>query len=139
MATFDYASIRDNKVKPAIERFGQTITITRNEDLGNWTKSYNPVEMRYEWYNSDTLQTVYVEPAETVVVYTGTGVLTNYTNEEIDDTNILRQDKKLLTIDLPQAQQGDIVTIGTTDYAVASVKVISPGGVDVLYILQVRV
>jgi len=139
MATFDYASIRDNKVKPAIERFGQTITITRNENLDDWEKRYNAVEMRYEWYNSTTLQTVYTEPAETIVTYSGQGVLTDFSNEEIDDTNILRQDKKILTIELPEGRPGDKVTVAETDYGLVNTRVVSPGGVDVLYIMQVRV
>ena len=139
MATFDYASIRDNKVIPNIIRFGQQLTITRNENTTLWVKSYDPVLMKYKWTNTDTSAVVYIAPPATIITYTGVGVLTEYEQEEIDGTNIKREDKKILTIDVPEPIFGDVVTIGGTKYQVIYTQKISPGGVDVLYKVQVRV
>lgn len=139
MATFDYVGLKNNTVIPNLIRFGIDITLSRLEDITDWEKRYDAVEMKYYWYNTTTTATQDDPPAGTPTPYTSVGVLTKYTNDEIDNTNIKRGDMKLLTIDIPEPTLGDVITIGTTDWGVVNSEQISPDNTTiVLWKVQVR-
>lgn len=116
----DYASIAAN-AQAAIENAGTTVTLTRST-----VDSFDP-----------TLGTV-VPGAD--LTATGSGVMTNYSNYNIDGTVIKQGDMKLLIgPELAFAPEvNDIATVDSVAWKIVNVKPITPAGIDCLYICQVR-
>ncbi len=86
-------------------------------------------------YDPETGESV----TETGTTYSGYVVPTDYKLYEIDGTNILRGDKKLLCHKMSQVPcVGDFATISGTEYRVVSVMPTRLSGNDVIYSLQVR-
>lgn len=123
MATFDYAGIRDNVANKLIDKFGQPGTI-RAPGAKTGDK-WNP--------------TIGAPTTEACVL-----VELEYTQSEIDGTLILAKDKKVLvkvgglTKEF-MVNATELIYGGVTHIVVQPVKPLSPGGVLLLWELQVRV
>lgn len=104
----------------AIREFGQTVTITHT------TGVYDPA-------------TGAVSSAGTT--QTGTAVELEYSVSEIDGVLIQRGDKKLLVSvsGITAIEPNDTCTVGGMVCIVKNVKPLSPGGIVLLYEVQVRV
>lgn len=144
MATYDYSAIEDNVARPLIVRFGTTVTVTRTEDTTVYEKEYDPITFSYYWIDKVTGQRFDSQPGSTTKTYNGLCVLTAFTEEEIDNTNILSGDKKLLAIDIPEPKQGDLFTLinkdgSTTTYKYINNKPVAPHNIAVVHRVQVRV
>lgn len=133
-----YINLRDETVIPLIIEFGQTITLTRNGDGGDWVKEFVPDEGRYQWRNTSTSAIVYEPPAPAETTINGIGVITNFEDATIDETLVKRGDKLLLTIDLGEPQINDKFQVGGVTYNYINHETVSPGGTDVLYKIQLR-
>ena len=115
MATFDYASLKANTVTPLLQKFGATKTLVREAE-----SSYDPV-------------TDVTVPGITEN-YSGNAVMTMYNRIEIDNTNILANDRKVLW-DGEEPRQNDKID----DFRVVRFERVSPDDAsNVMYILQVR-
>lgn len=137
--SYDYATLRDETVYPLIQRFGTPVTLSRIEDTAIFVKSYDPVSMNFKWTNQDTGEIVYDEPDSVEKKYNGYTIITRFRNEEIDGTTIKRGDRRLLAIGIPEPKAGDVLTIGDTEFSYIFADPIAPGGVAVVYRIQVRV
>jgi len=79
------------------------------------------------------------EIQSTPSTYTGNGVALNYNKNEIDDTNVLRGDIKLILEATTTAPIiGDKVTIDAIVYRVMGIKTTSPAETVVIYEIQLR-
>jgi hypothetical protein len=136
---YDYANLRDTVALPLIQNYGVPITLFRIEDTAVWVKSYDPVEMRYQWTNQDTLDVVYEEPEPTQVTYNGYAVKTKFEMELVDGTRIKQEDIKLIAIGIPEPKDGDIFTVSGVEYKHVSTMAVEPGPTAVIYKVQVRV
>ena len=76
--------------------------------------------------------------AGTTTAYSANGVLLDFNTMLIDGDNILRTDKRFVMEagDIPEVH--DVVTVNSVNYTVVAVRETSPGGVVVLYELQLR-
>lgn len=120
MAGFDYDAMQ-GVADELLEFFGgasqRTITYTTSET-----------------YNTTTLENVRAEST-----FTGWGVVTQYTQDEIDGTTIQRGDLKLVLQKTSRRPEVDnTVAIDGDDYRIISVDVVDPGGVDLVYKCQIR-
>ena len=104
----------------AIREFGQTVTITHLT-----AGAYNPATGAVS--NTSTVQT-------------GTAVELDYNVSEIDGVLIQRGDKKLLVAvsGITVIEPNDTCTVGAVVYLIKNVKPLSPGGIVLLYEVQVR-
>lgn len=137
---FDYQRVVYETVIPQITDKGTLITLTRIIDSSeSWEHVMDEVTFTEYWENKDTGEIVFVEPGEMTEVYTAMGVITDFTEEEINNTSIKTGDKKILSIELPKPLQGDVYTIRDMDYHYVNHVTVAPGDVDVLYKIQVRV
>ena len=103
---------------------GQIVTLSRADASGS--------------YNTSTSQQALAAP----VLYSGGAVVLDFPNKEIDNTTILRGDRKVLlpvTTSMPEPIVGDSLLIGGVEHVVISVKKLSPAGTAVLYTLGARV
>lgn len=76
------------------------------------------------------------------VTFSAYAVVLDFPAKEIDQTTVLRGDRKVLleaNASLPEPQVGDSVTVGGVVHAVTMVKVLRPAGVTVMYTLGIRV
>ena len=136
---FDYASVRDQVSLRLIQEFGMAATVTRIIDETEYVKGYDSVEGRTTWTKVSDGSITYTQPVATTGTYTGTVARLKYDTEQIDGTNIKKGDMKLLTITLPEPQNGDLYEVDGVTYKYVDHENVSPGGVDVLYKIQVRV
>jgi len=136
---YDYASLRDNVAYPLIERFGAPISLLRKADTSQIEKKYDPATKSFYWIDTTTLATFTEEPTAYSAEYSGYAVLTKYRNEEIDGTTVKRGDIKLIAIGIPLPILGDVITVNGTSYNYIYCDPVSPGAVDVVYKIQVRV
>lgn len=74
------------------------------------------------------------------VTYTGTGAVFDYSQRDVDGTNIRTGDRRVLlaTSGMVMPRTGDTITIGSTALTVVIGREINPAGVPVLYEAQVR-
>jgi len=121
MATYDYQNIKDNIALPLLLRFGTDVVVTRVEDTTIYEKEYDPITFIYYWVDKVTGQRFDTQPTSTTKTYNGQCVLTQYTDEERRNTNILETDRKLLAMGIPDPKPGDTYTLT------------SPSGVSVTY------
>ena len=71
--------------------------------------------------------------------YTGVGAALDFKTGEIDGEHVQFNDKRLILEATTTAPEiGDAATIGGLTHRVIDVKTVSPGGVVVIYILQLR-
>lgn len=106
--------------KELLEEFGCQVTLTYAE-----SQAYDPES------GSSTKQGY---------AYTGTGVKLDYESKDIDGTNILSSDQRvLIAVDIPVVPKaGNILLIGSKEWTVINSKPLDPGGEAVLYDVQVR-
>lgn len=104
----------------AIREFGQAVTIT-HYTVGVYDPATSSV-------------------SSTETVQNGTAVELDYNVSEIDGVLIQRGDKKLLVSvsGITAIEPNDTCTVGSVVYIVKSVKPLSPGGIVLLYEVQVR-
>jgi hypothetical protein len=103
-----------------IQKSGQAVTVTHIV-----TGAYNPA--------TGTV-------SSTSTVQSGFAVELAYSHSEIDGTLILRGDKKLLLSisGMTAVSVDDTCTVGGVVYLIKNVKPLSPGGIVLLYELQLR-
>jgi len=119
-------------------KFGQDITITRNENA-EWVKSYDNVLSKYKWTHTIApFEVVYTTPPPQT--FTGKGVVTDYKTHLIDETVIKRGDKMLvLTTDMPSPKLTDVFAINGENWKmVYPYTEVNPAGTKLVYKLQVR-
>ena len=134
-----YEGLRDDTVIPLISQFGQTITRVRVQDTSTWVKEYVPSEGRYRWRNTESGAVQYTEPTGTSTTTTGQGVITSFEDSLIDGTLIQRGDKLLLSQNIGAPAANDVYTVSGVSYNYIRHETVSPGGVDVLYKIQLRI
>jgi len=128
-----------------LEQSGMPVVLSRYESAGNWIKDYDPVEGCDRWTNSTTEEVTYTAPASTPTEYTGYGVRTQFNINEIDGTNIRRDDIRLVLSTsqangsaMPEPQEGDKFTMDGATYNYVSHERKAPATTDLVYIVQVR-
>jgi len=136
---YDYASLRDNVAFPLIERFGAPVSLLRKRDTAEIQKKYDPATKSFYWIDIVTLEIFTEEPEAYSIEYQGYAVLTKYRNEEIDGTTVKRGDIKLIAIGIPLPLLGDVFTVNGTRYNYIYCDPVSPGAVDIVYKIQVRI
>jgi hypothetical protein len=105
-----------------IEEYGRTVILRRNNE-----GAYNA--------DTDTMDGGTVSDVSVKVLFT------EYRQNEIDNTIILRGDKKILIADAALGfapQHNDIIVDGTDHYKVINLSTVQPGDTPLLYKLQVR-
>lgn len=103
-----------------IDKFGQALTLTKTTGGGGFDANGDPVV-----------------PSSTTI--TGNGVKLDFKQDEIDGTNIVAGDAKLLLGSASGApEDGMTVPIGGLTWRVMINKPLDPAGVDVIYTLQLR-
>lgn len=117
---FDYAAIKVNVADKLIEKFGAPVTLTKTVGGGGYDENGDPVV-----------------PSATTV--TGDGVKLDFKQDEIDGTNIVAGDARLLLGSASGAPvNGMTVPIGGVTWRVMQVWPLEPAGVNVMYTLQLR-
>lgn len=134
-----YTELRDDVAIPLISQYGQTITRTRIADTSTWVKEYVPEEGRFRWRNTSSGAIQYTAPTGTTTTTSGNGIVTQFEDSQIDETLVLRGDKLLITQNLGPPEITDTFTISGVVYSYINHETISPGGVDVIYKIQIRV
>ncbi len=131
MSTYDYSSIYD-RAKELITKYGGTFQIKTLDG----EKTYDPASQSNVYTSSDG-----TESTEPTYVYTdGLGVLTSYSDDEVDNENIKKSDKKILAIDITEPESDDVIVIGTKEYQYISHEAVQPNMEDtILYKIQVRI
>lgn len=103
-----------------LTNYGESITCTR----GN-SGAYDPSDLTVD--------------ASANIEYTGVGLPTNYSIDEIDGINVKVDDSLVLFYSTTEPQPGDTFKYNTIDYNVITVERIRAQGEDVFYKVQVRV
>lgn len=103
-----------------ITKFGQAITLTSVT-----TGAYSPATGA---------------ASQTTTTQTVRGVEEAYAQREIDGTNVLSGDKRVVIAasGITAPQVNDICTMAGTDYMVKKVDTLAPGGTPLTYTLQLR-
>ena len=72
--------------------------------------------------------------------FSGVGAVFNYRAEDIDGTKVIQGDQIVYcdAVNLVRTQPNEPIKIGGRDCTAISLDVVSPGGQDILYIIQVR-
>lgn len=139
MAKFDYTTLREDKIVPLIERFGTSVVLKRTEDTSLYKKEYDPSEMRNYWEDTVTGERFYTKPEPTQKEYKGICLNTRYTIEDIDGTNVQMGDRRLLAMNIPKPETGEILTVSGEDFAVVIADEVAPGDTLLFYRIQVRI
>jgi len=114
---FDYAGLA-NTVADILEEFGTSITITPPNTTTN-------------------LLTGEKTGAGTPIV--GNGCLFEYEKSDIDGNNVQSGDMQLLMENVAsEPPVNSVATVGGVDWKVIAVQPLQPGGVNLIYTLQVR-
>jgi hypothetical protein len=132
-----YTDIRDDVAIPLVEEYGQSITVKRYVD-GDWERKFSTSELKYYWEDSEGT-IVWTDPSGEPVEYSGYGVVTFFSEDQIDGTNIQQSDRLIIAVSISEPQIGDVFVIGSTEYKYVNHKTVSPGGTDILYKVQVRI
>jgi len=104
-----------------LTKFGQAVDISRDT-----TSSFNPA-------------TGITTPGAQVTD-SGFGASFDYTAQEIDGTNIIKGDIRLILNSVTRTpESGDTVTIDSVVYRLMNVEKIAPAGTVVIYDIQLRV
>lgn len=104
-----------------LREFGQAVTLARNMP--------------------GTYDAATSAPASgSMLTYTGTGAVFDYSQRDVDGTKIRTGDRRVLlaTSGMVMPRTGDTITIGSTALTVVTGREINPAGVPVLYEAQVR-
>lgn len=136
---YDYGRLRDSVVTPILREYGTQIKLSRTENTVTFEKKYDPVTLSYYWFIPSTGERFNTQPESTKRDYYGQGVLSNYRDEEIDGTNIKREDMKLIILGIPTPKQGDLFEVGNKVYKYEHHKTVSPAVEPVVYMVQVRI
>lgn len=117
-----YEKMRDGSAKKLITKYGAAMTLRRTSG-----GTYNP--------NAGSIS------GATTTDYPCRGVIQEYRAGEIDGMSVLFGDKKILVSAsglaiVPESE--DLLIIGSNTYSVINNSPLSPGGVDVIYTVQVR-
>ena len=105
-----------------ISEFGQAITLTKQ---GNESGGFDPV----------TGDVIAAQPNVTV---NGVGVLINYKTNEIDNTNILAGDAKIICSLTGSPEINMTLSFNGKIWRVINITTLQPSGTVVMYTLQVR-
>lgn len=118
---FDYNEAAADAVE-LITEFGQAITLTKQ---GNESGGFDPV----------TGDVIAAQPNITV---SGVGVLINYKTDEIDNSNILAGDAKILCSLTGTPEINMTVPFNGKTWRVVNIGTLQPSSTVVMYALQVR-
>ncbi len=114
----DYAALRTRQVAPIITKYGTAITLRQFADSFVAATGKN---------------------TRTATETSAHGVIQEYKQGTIDGTMVKQGDVMLISADLAaEPKQGDQVDIASVVWQVVSVTSVKPGGVIVLYTLQLR-
>ena len=136
---YDYGNLRDSVVTPILRQYGTNIKLLRTEDTLVFEKRYDPTTLSYYWFIPSTGERFDTQPESTRREYVGQGVLSNYKDEEVDGTNIKREDMKLIMTGVPTPKQGDLFEVGGKIYKYEFHKNVAPAVEPVVYLIQVRI
>jgi len=136
---YDYARLRDEVAQPLIENYGTALLLHRIEDTTEYVKHYDPVTMTYYWEEVSTGDRIDTEPLPVQQTYTGSCVIQRYRTDQIDGVIVQADDLRLVAAGIPKPQEGDVYTVAGVDYQFVRVDAVSPGAVDLIYKIQVRV
>ena len=131
-----YEALRDGTATPLIEEYGAEITLVRPWDSSDYDCEYDAELMREVCYDTDTGAEVTPGADQE---FTGSAVVDNYSKALIDGTAVQAGDRRMLCVGIPEPSAGvDAIKLDGATYQVVSVDPLSPGGVAVLYEVQVR-
>lgn len=117
---FNYAKSAATARK-LLANFGQDLTLTKASVLGGTDEVGNPL------------------PGTDELVITGKGVSLDYNRQEIDGTNIIMGDQKLILEATDNAPEVEMtVPVNGKTFRVMDVMPLEPAGTTVIYTLQVR-
>lgn len=117
-----YTTIRDGTAASLLSQYGTPMSL-RRETPGT--------------YNPTTGQVA----AGSTTDYVCYGVIDNYTLRDLQNSVIQTGDKRIYMTagaTIPEPKPGDTVVMGSTSWTVIDCVSLAPGGVAVLYTLQVR-
>lgn len=137
--SYDYANLKDETALPLIQRYGTPITVHRKGDTSMIEKKYNPATKSFYWVNTATGEEYAEEPDEVNFTFNGFAVLTRYTDNQVDGSLVKRGDIRLLAINIPHPQLGDLFKIGDSFYQYVYCEPIAPGNIAVVYKIQIRI
>ena len=118
---FNYNEAATDAVE-LITEFGQAITLTKQ---GNESGGFDPV----------TGDVIAAQPNVTV---SGVGVLVNYKSDEVDNTNILAGDAKIICSLTGTPEINMTLPFNGKAWRVINITTLQPSGTVVMYTLQVR-
>jgi len=123
---YDYASIKET-ADALIEKFGTEVQIERKAEGGDWNKKYNPETMHTYWEDSEGT-IVYTAPEDSISVWTGTAIITNWSYEMIANGEVKTSDVRMVISSSVELKVGDEVTTasGRTFYIVPPISVKKP-------------
>lgn len=127
MGTF-YTDLRDGVADALLTEFGTAFVL--QEEVG-------------ETYNE---MTGFIDTPGSLTNHAVTGLFSDFKQDEIDGSNVLRSDFKVIlsavdpVTELPIAVPNTNMKFldGVVEYKIIDVRPLRPGGVDVIYTLQVR-
>lgn len=113
-----YSNLQSTATK-LLKKYGQVVTLTRET-----VSSYDPV---------------LGVPTSSTAEYTGYAAMFDYQLSEIDGQTIQRGDARLLLqVISVEPKNGDTVAVNGVQYTVINATITAPGGVTVVYELQLR-
>jgi hypothetical protein len=116
-----YNDLRTDTALPLLKEFGMPMLLTVVAG------SFDPVASSFD--------------GTPPVTFPGYGISEGYKSKDIDGTLVQQGDQKISWIPDPTQVTpviGDTLTIGTEVFGVKNVDPLAPGGIPVLYVLQVR-
>lgn len=118
---FDYNQAAQDAYE-LISEFGVAITLTL---YGNEAGGFDPI-------TGDELA------SSADIVVNGVGVMVDYRSDEIDGTNIIQGDAKILCSLVGTPEINMVVNFNSKAWRVVGIKTLQPAGEVIMYTLQVR-
>lgn len=138
MATFDYNNILVNVVYKNLIKFGNDITLQKNNTEDVWSKKFDSIESRNYWENNTTGKIVYTQPEIDILSYEIKALQDSFSKSELNNDLIKITDIKLYLVPDVEPQKDDIITKDDIDYKIYYVEKIKPADVTLMYIVYIR-
>jgi len=137
MEKFDYSKTYKTSAR-LITKFGNNVKMTREADMSEWDRIYDPVKEVFHWTNKTSGITQIDEPED--IVFNADGVFVNVDEALLSNSLVNRSDKMLLTVEIPAPRVGDIFEgHNGINYKYAAHEEINPAGKAVLYKIALRI
>ena len=131
-----YESLRDDTAGPLVRRLGTPIALLRKADPEELECEFDPVLGREVCIDPETEEEVDPEEEQ---VYEGYAIVESYEQKLIDEALVKAGDRKLYAVGIPEPKpESDRIRFGTRVYSVVKSLPVAPGGVAVMYEVQVR-